>query len=974
MTNTNTLQNNKSILKRNKYIIFSFFASAAVMLVIYLVTGVYPFGGNTVLRMDLYHQYGPLFAELYDKVKNGDSLIYSWQSGLGSCFLGNYFNYLSSPIAAVMMFFCHENIPEAIGIMVLIKAALSSASFTFYLKKSQKNHSVTTVIFGVLYAFCAYMLAYYWNVMWLDAMVLLPIILLGIERIIKNGHIWTYVFSLSLSMFSNYYMSFMLCIFSVIYFFYYYISTCPSGSVLSKSFKKEHPKGLINKVKNSRFWRACILFGIGSLLAGGLMAFVLLPTYSILQSCSATSGTFPSDSKTYFKLFDFLANHFTAANTTIRSSGDDVLPNVYCGVLTLILAPLYFFTSSITKKEKATTLGLLTFFYLSFNINGLNYIWHGLHFPNDLPYRFSFMYSFILLIIAYKTFMRLNEFTSKQLGAVGVAIIILAFITEKIGSKNIEYGAVLLTLLFTVIYVLILVTFKDKKYEKTSLAILLCVCCASEIIVCHSKNFPNNITSDSYESDYSDFRTVKEHLDTIEQGSFYRMELTNLRTRMDPSWFGYNGASVFSSMAYENLAKLQDRLGMMSNGINSYTYNPQTPVYNMMHSIKYIVNNETPNILSDKYYEHLYSVDKYDAYENKYYLPIAYCVNSETLNWNYYKDTSSKNVDPFVVQGDYFDKATGVGNPFEKLDISYINYSNVDPFSEDTSSGAYTYRKNTADEDGSATFYITTQKEGNVYIYYHIDSASSKDITVNSNYGTIVHNAGQDSVLDLGRFEENETISVNIPFEANSGSMKLRVYTMNDEIFEKGYNKLSNASISISEFEDTYIEGRFTAKSDCVLYTSIPYDEGWSISIDGKKVNEDDIVALADAFIAVKVKKGNHEISFNYTPKGLSTGIKISAVCVLLVVLYFLLLLIARKKGVKSNLPQFAKINRSFTERIMFENKAKAVIKISESEFKPVSYPQKKEHKAEREIIYPPVKENTVVKEIIFPQSSNKTE
>ena len=949
----NSLQK-KTFFEKNKYIFFSFLSAAGVMLLIYLITGVFPFGDKTVLRMDLYHQYGPLFAELYDKVKSGGSLFYSWQSGLGSCFLGNFFNYLSSPLAAVIMFFNHENIPEAIGLMVLIKAALSSATFTYYLKKSQHNHSVTTVMFGISYAFCAYMIAYYWNVMWLDAMVLLPVILLGIERIIDSGNIWLYVFSLSLSMFSNYYMSYMLCLFSVIYFFYYYISTKPSGDILSTEFEKENRKSLINKLKNRRFFRVCFLFGIGSLISGGLIAFALLPTYSILKTCSATSGKFPEDVKLYFNMFDFIINHLPSVETTIRSSGDDVLPNVYSGMLALLMAPLYFFTKSVSKKEKVATLGLLATLYMSFNTNASNYIWHGFHFPNDLPYRFSFMYSFIFLVMAYKTFVRINEFTSRQIGSVGAVVIFAAALTDKIGSKNFDMSTLFITLTFTVIFVLLLTLLKDKKYEVASVAILLCVCVASEVIVGQVKNFPNNITKSSYEADYEDFRLVKDHIDTIENDKFYRMELTSLRTRMDPSWFGYNGTSVFSSMAYENLSKLQDRLGMMSNGINSYTYNPQTPVYNMMHSIKYVVNNKAPNVLSDKYYEHLTSVDKYDLYQNKYYLPLAYCVDSRITEWDVRKDDSSRNVDPFEIQGQYFDKATGgIGNPFEKLDISYINYSNVNAFTNDISDGVYTYYKTTYDQDGSATFHITTQKTGNVYIYFNVDYASEKDITVNSVHGTISHNATHDCVLDLGRFYENQTVSVTIPFEANSGTVRLRVYTMNDEIFEKGYKKLNQTTMTVTSFEDTYISGKFTAKKDCVLYTSIPYDTGWGMLIDGETVTESDIISLGDGFIAVNVKKGNHEISFEYTPKGLSAGIKISVVCALIVVFMLLISILNKKRGKKSKLPAFEAINNKFDEYIIIEKSVsnKALVK----EIRPISYPVSS-GLPERIIITPPGK------------------
>ena len=191
------------------------------------------------------------------------------------------------------------------------------------------------------------------------------------------------------------------------------------------------------------------------------------------------------------------------------------------------------------------------------------------------------------------------------------------------------------------------------------------------------------------------------------------------------------------------------------------------------------------------------------------------------------------------------------------------------------------------------------------------------------------------------------------------------------EIFEKGYNKLNKTTLNVSTFEDTFIEGRFTANSDCILYTSIPYDKGWSVVIDGEEVDSENIVALADAFIAVKVSKGNHDISFSYTPQGLSTGIKITTAALLLVAIYILLVVIFKKKGVKSKLPSYAKINNNFTEKIMFEANSKKAYS-TETEVKMLPYPTKKKS-VEKEIIYPPYVTNEIQKEIISPKQ-NKSE
>lgn len=953
----------KSFFEEYRYIIYAFLATTVTMIIIYACNRMVPFGDKTILRMDLYHQYGPLFAELYERVKQGASLTYSWVSGLGSCFLGNYFNYLSSPIGAIVLFFGHENVPEAIAVMILLKAALSSSTFTYYLKRSLKSQSYASIAFSVMYAFCGYMLAYYWNVMWLDAMVLLPIVLLGIERIINNGKCSTYVIGLALSMFSNYYMSYMLCLFSVIYFIYYYFTYNSLGA-------KVDPKSNIGGLKNSKFFRSGCRFAFASLAAAGLMAVVLLPVYGVLQTSSATSGTFPTETDTYFNFFDFFANHFASLTTTIRSSGDDVLPNIYCGILTIILAPLFFFTKSISKKEKVTTLLLLGTLYITFNLNFANYIWHGLHFPNDLPYRQSFIYSFILLVIAYKTFLRLNEFKARHFGIVGVALIAYLVIVEELTSKNVTDATVLLSLALIVLYVLVLTVFKDKRYQTVSIAALLIVCVCSEAVMCDTNAVSISVDKTPYTSDLSDFEDIKGTIDTIEKDSFYRMELTDLRTRMDPSWYYYNGVSVFSSMANEKLSNLQDDLGLMSNRINSYTYNPQTPVYNMMFALKYLVNNETPNVLSSEYYSSVGKNDTFEAFKNKYNLPIAFMTSSDVKDWanEDYIDTwkFETGSDPFQIQGDWFKRATGLDNPFEKMEISYVTYNNIDPFTESLEANSFYYDKTTDDTDASTTLYVTTEKEGNVYIYFDISGSNSKNLTITSSLGTSTHPADQDCVLDLGRYAANETITINVPFDENVGTLKFYVYTINDETFKEGYEILSENEFVTETHKDTYIKGKVVTKDDGLLYTSIPYDKGWKVTVDGKSV---ETIKIGQSLLGVDLEKGIHEIEFKYEATGVATGIAASALTAVILLILYLIKKLRERQGKKPILPQYPLIDNSYSEDVLYPEKIKVTVPVQTIKYIDISSKTKPEL-PKREIISP-MKE--VKREVIAPPQKNET-
>ncbi len=874
----------------SRYCLLAGLCTAIIMLVVYFCYDLAPFGDTTILRMDLYHQYGPLFAELSEKVKNLDSLLYSWKSGGGGGFLGNFFNYLSSPTLIIMLIFGHDNMPEAIAAMIFVKAVLASFTFSYFLTKKHHNYSPLTSAFGVLYACSGFFIAYYWNVMWIDALYLLPLVVLGIEKIINDGKMKLYIASLALTLFSSYYMGYMVCIFSVLYFIYYYFSNYDFADTYYGSLGKR-PKGLkeligytVNQLRNSRFFDSGIRFAFASVGGALLVGFALVPVYFALKNCSATSGTWPAEFKTYFSIFDFLANHLAYLDPTIRSSGEDVLPNVYCGVLTVMLVPLYIFSNKIKLKEKVLSVSLLGILFASFYTNYLNYIWHGFHFPNDLPYRFSYIYSFVLLMLAFKALLNIKEYTSRQIIGVGVVTVAFVILVQEIGSKNFSETGVWISLAFIGVYCLALAILKNDKYPAiAAAALILCSCCA-EYTVANTNNYSMDQPKQSFVGDYDDFCKVKEKIDKYEGNDDYRMELTSLRARMDPCWYYYNGMSTFSSMAYEKVANMQSNLGMHSNYINSYTYNRQTPVYNAFFALDYIVKNDYSEVqMNPMLYKEVANAGKYTAYENLYTLPIAFKVNEEILQW------SHDNSNPFEVQSGLFGGATGINNVFTDMEMTSVSGNGMNctdlEYAED---GYYPYTI-TDSTSPSVSFELTVKKTGNAYIYFEDSADKVESITITMPDGSIVTQTidTKPYILDLSEAKEGDTFKIYAPYstDAQDGYISLYGVTLNDLSFKKGYKQLKKDSLKVTRFDDTEIEGTINVSESGILYTSINYDTGWSVYIDGEEVKSESLHAISGALLGVDITEGKHTITFKYIPEGLYLGIAVTVVSIILFIL-----------------------------------------------------------------------------------------
>ena len=861
------------IFYKNRYVFLTTVLATACIAVIYVIFSVFPFGSITVMRMDLYHQYGPLFAELYDRIVEHKSLLYSWITGGGSSFLGNYLNYLSSPLSFLIFLFDKEDISYAITFIVALKCILSATSFSYYLKKSFNKDNYFLSAFGILYAFSAYFLAYYWNVMWLDAMIMLPLIALGIEKIFKTGDIKLYTVSLVILFFANYYMGYMCCIFAVLYFFVCFINTYSNDGKLNKNAvyeKKYSTKALMNNV----FINRGVKFAFASIIAALICAITLVPVFMILKNSSATSGTFPQTFKSYFDLLDLITSHFALLETTIRSSGDNVLPNIYTGILTFILLPLFLVNNKIKLKEKATYVVLIIFFVFCFNNNCAEYIWHAFHFPNDLPYRYSYMYSFIIAVMGYKTILNFKGIKVKDIAYTGLAIISFVIVCQKFLTNKMTNSTIYATIIFVALWCGFLFLLKNKNAQKKTVSFVLVTFILCETIISSIVGLPLNQDNKNYKENYKTYTDAINYIDNKDSG-FYRTELCYLNTRMDPAYYGYNGISVFSSMAYESYSQLQSSLGMQGNKVNSYTYNTQTPVYNMMFNIKYLIQTDVSLAPSSNLYKKIYNTSdkKSNVYESKYNLPIAYCVNSKIDDWV----TDEGN--PFEIQSDFVKLATGYSNVFKPVEY---NSTDFDAVSGDdvTENGTYWLEKSDSSSNyGTETVSLSPTIDGNLYLY--VKSSDLKTITVNSEKVSDITQSMEDAyILDLGYHNKGDEVLVSLDaskMESESTSFDFYCYTADDTVVKNMYNSLAGNSLNVESYSDTTIKGTVKAKENCYLYSSIPYDDGWSVYVDGKKAKTFEI---GGTLLAIELTPGQHKIEYKYFPVGFLYGIIISAVTV----------------------------------------------------------------------------------------------
>ncbi|MBQ2735485.1 MAG: YfhO family protein, partial [Clostridia bacterium] len=338
-----------SFCKEYKYLIWCMVLPALLMYLIYLAREIYPFGNGTVLVLDLNGQYVWFFEALRKFVYGDSSLLYSFSRALGGEFLGIYAYYIASPLSYIVCLFPENMMQEALLTMFLLKTALCGGTFGYYMHRTSKTpNRFAIVAFSVFYALTSYAVVQQNNTMWIDAVMWLPLITLGIEELIKHKKFKMYTIFLALTLFSNFYIGYMVCIYCVLYFFLYYLAHNEEGR--NNPLQEKH-----------HFIKSLFRIGFFSIVAVGVAAVILLSAYYSLNFGKTTFSNPKWEWNIKFDLLDLAYKFLPGSYDTVRPAG---LPFVYCGVLTLLFLPAYFLSHKYSMRQKIVS-GIFIFIFVA---------------------------------------------------------------------------------------------------------------------------------------------------------------------------------------------------------------------------------------------------------------------------------------------------------------------------------------------------------------------------------------------------------------------------------------------------------------------------------------------------------------------------------------------------------------------------------------------------------------------------------
>lgn len=827
------MKNNiKKLWNMYKTFLISPICSVLIILILYAIKGIYPFGNMTIANGDIGQSYIPFYVFLYDVFYNGKSIFYDYALGMGSNMYGGFIvDGMLNPSAFLVLLSTRENIPYMLSFVLIIKIAFIALSSYILFNKIYKNNTYYNIIFSILYAFSGYALMYNTNIMWLDVVGLFPLLILSIKNMFETGNMHWYAIVLALIFIYNYNLGFMVLMFIVLIVPIY---------IRLEIEKENRKKAMFNLV-------------LGTGLAGGIAAFAILPSFVQVIKSYRMNTVFSNNVKNVNILFKMVVFLFYSL-------------------------PLYGFCGWIShyKEDKKIVkiygLALLLTAIIPIFFERVNLMWHMGRYQM-FPYRYGFIPILIISLGALRYFnyfeKKENDIHVNKNSILKIFIMCLIFVFVVInGIKNVKilnmclpsfsmpiicFTMIALSCMVMQLAIYLSYNIKQEKIKK----IVILVFSLTEVfmyVYAYIGVYPEYryVTEWSDEGIFSSYK-IKNELNI--PNTLYRIkDLAGETTENCPLVHNIPAMSTFLHIISKEQVKNCSQLGY-SNGETKITDYGGTILTDAIYGIKYIL---TKKDLSDKIYNYIDILDNgTKLYEYKNILPLG------ILYKNHVNDIP-KELRAFDAQNyiykQLFNKQENI---IKKIDAKNIKLQN---------------NKFVLEIKDLSELYIYSTTEIKKII---VDGRDFIIPIANDLTNTVYPTGYSKGILDLGTFE-NKKIEIEL-VGINENEIKYVQFGILDidkynQIFE-----MNKHNLNIEVNADIIKISGYLKEENANLLIPINYDKGWKVLNDSKQKVE--IRRVYNNFIGLELKQGEVNINLKFRPIFYNFGVVISIVSIIILII-----------------------------------------------------------------------------------------
>lgn len=871
-----------------------------------------PFGDNTLAISDGNGLYLNYLGYVGRAMKGQEDILFSFTKGLGGNMMGSWAWFLLNPTFILFAFADIANYMQTYTVVSALNFCLCGLTMSILLKDIY-GHQTGNLIFSSAYALNGFLVANVFQMNFFACIPVLPLMVLGLRRILSDRNPLIYILSLAYSLLMNFYFGFMLCATSLLIFVVFFIAD--RDQIAGRKF-------------------VAVKYILSSLFAGALSSVVWLPALLSLRGGRLDQSLVGFITmRENMPFLDMFAKLFTGANTTAELSNG--LPNIFVGILPVFLVILFFTNSKITKQRKTAAAVLLIGYLISFYIVVLNIAMHGGTTTNWFNYRDSFVFCFLMLMIAAEEWQHITEEPGKNIKK---AFLILLVVSLIVFSKSYEFVTGTAVLIDYAILAFMYLAYRMHQQDavkntKRAFTWIVLILMCMNLFLNYYISTKNILAWTHSESEYQNTVVpVSALVDAVKKSDedFYRMEVGEQRSGNcgnDPMLYGYYGVGHGGSDDRDFVRAQLSKLGVRRfNMRNSYGQGVPAAT-DILLGLRYIISRE--DLTEEKGYVRRVNLGEWGLYQNPYALPIAIAVNTDVSG------VELDLADVFVNLNRTWSAMTGNDDMIftEENDITFTSQNITDPrtmtqkeavgmsFANSAADAASDSPESTGADAGSTD--DSASKASNTDADYVERGTTREKEDVNSNYIMFTWTASQDgpvytyngsamtedngsSVPALnyeGYYHKGDTITGYITtgsgmvteYLLGDVAAKFKAAYVNSDVLAEMSQTMLTRHSTVERVKDSYLRGEVTLEAGQELMFTIPYDEGWTLTVDGEKT---EIRQHLGVFMAAAVGPGTHTYEMKFVPAGLKAGTLAATSSIILTIAF--VIIDSRKRRPKS--------------------------------------------------------------------------